>query len=53
MAKENNQVVGVVNLLFTVFPAYGARVALLEDISVSSRVRRIGVGFELRTQGEI
>ena len=47
VARENNQVVGMVNLLFTVSTALGGRVALLEDMVVTPEMRGTGVGSRL------
>ena len=46
-AKEENQIVGMVNLLFTVSTALGDKVALLEDRVVAPSVRGAGVGSQL------
>ena len=50
VAREGGQVVGMVNLLFTVSTALGGQVALLEDMVVSSQARGAGVGSELLGQ---
>ena len=47
VAKENGVVVGMVNVLFTVSTALGARVAIFEDMIVSPEVRGSGVGSKL------
>jgi len=47
VARQDNQVVGMVSLLYTVSTALGDRVALLEDMVVSPRVRGTGVGSRL------
>jgi GNAT superfamily N-acetyltransferase len=47
VARSENEVVGMVNLLFTVSTALGCRVALLEDMVVCPRYRGSGVGSEL------
>ena len=44
VARENNTIVGMVNLLCTVSTALGARVALLEDMVVAPAARGKGVG---------
>jgi GNAT superfamily N-acetyltransferase len=49
-AKEDNQIVGMVNLLFTVATALGDKVALLEDMVVAPPVRGAGVGSQLLDQ---
>ena len=47
VARENEQVIGLVNLLFTISTACGARVALLEDMFVTAANRRMGIGSRL------
>ncbi|MGE3771822.1 MAG: GNAT family N-acetyltransferase [Gammaproteobacteria bacterium] len=47
VARDDGEVVGMVNLLWTVSTALGARVALLEDMVVAPDVRGRGVGGEL------
>lgn len=47
VARLNNSVVGMVNILFTISTALGARVALLEDMVVSPAARCSGVGSVL------
>ncbi len=47
LARQGGQVIGMVNLLFTVSTALGERVALLEDMVVCSPARRSGVGTQL------
>lgn len=47
VARQDGQVVGMVNLLYTVSTALGDRVALLEDVVVSPSVRGFGVGSRL------
>lgn len=59
VARQGGQVVGMVNMLFTVSTALGERVALLEDMVVSPAGRGTGIGTKLlaeaisfaRTQG--
>lgn len=43
-ARLNDRIVGMVILLFTVSTALGAKVALLEDMVVSSEYRHQGIG---------
>ncbi len=50
VARSGGEIVGMVNLLFTVSTALGARVALLEDMVVASRHRGAGAGSELLAQ---
>lgn len=47
VARESGQVVGMVNLLFTISTALGARVLLLEDMIVRPDHRGRGVGLKL------
>lgn len=47
VARDGNEVVGMVNLLFTISTALGARVALLEDMVVLPKCRDAGVGSRL------
>lgn len=47
VARQDGQVVGMVNLLYTISTALGERVALLEDMVVSPNVRSTGVGSKL------
>ena len=50
VARQEGQVVGMVNLLFTVSTALGERVALLEDMVVSPTGRGEGIGTKLLTE---
>ena len=47
VARRDSQVIGMVNLLYTVSTALGDRVALLEDMVVSPSARGSGVGSRL------
>lgn len=47
VARQGDQIVGMVNLLFTISTALGERVALLEDMVVFPAGRGIGVGTRL------
>jgi GNAT superfamily N-acetyltransferase len=47
VARREDQLIGMVNLLFTVSTALGERVALLEDMVVSPEGRGTGVGTKL------
>ena len=49
LARNAEQVVGMVNLLFTISTALGETVALLEDMVVSEAERGAGVGTQLLT----
>jgi len=50
VARQDNQIIGMVNLLFTISTALGDRVALLEDMVVSPNARGNGVGSCLLEQ---
>lgn len=47
LAIDSNQIIGMVNILYTVSTALGGRVAMLEDMVVSPKVRGKGVGSRL------
>lgn len=47
VARHGDKLVGMVNLLFTVSTALGARVAILEDMVVLPDERGLGVGASL------
>lgn len=47
VARRQGRVLAMVNLLYTVSTALGTRVALLEDMVVSTSVRNTGVGSRL------
>jgi GNAT superfamily N-acetyltransferase len=47
VAKDDETVVGMVNILFTISTALGARVAILEDMIVAARFRGAGIGRRL------
>lgn len=47
LARDGDQIVGMVNLLFTVSTALGRRVAILEDMIVAPDRRSQGVGSML------
>ena len=47
VARQNGQIVGMVNLLYTVSTALGVRVALLEDMVIAPDMRGSGVGSQL------
>jgi len=53
VAKEGAQVLGMVNLLFTVSTALGEQVALLEDMVVSPDARGAGIGSLLLEEAVI
>lgn len=50
VARQDGQIVGMVNLLFTISTALGERVALLEDMVVSPAGRGAGVGTKLLSE---
>lgn len=47
VARRDNQILGMVNLLYTVSTALGDRVALLEDMVVTLNARSTGIGSRL------
>lgn len=47
IARDGNEALGMVNLLWTVSTALGARVALLEDMVVTPAARGRGIGGQL------
>ncbi len=47
VAHDAGQIIGMVNLLYTVSTALGARVAILEDMVISPNYRDKGVGSKL------
>jgi GNAT superfamily N-acetyltransferase len=47
VARHNKQLIGMVNILFTISTALGGRVALLEDMVVLPSQRGSGVGAQL------
>jgi GNAT superfamily N-acetyltransferase len=47
VAKEQGQVVGMINLLFTESTALGAKVAILEDMVIHPLHRGLGIGTQL------
>lgn len=47
VARHGDKLIGMVNLLFTVSTALGARVAILEDMVVLPTERGLGVGASL------
>lgn len=49
VAREDQAVLGMVNLLFTVSTALGAPVAILEDMIVKQGYRNAGIGQQLVT----
>ncbi len=50
VARQNEQVLGMVNLLYTVSTALGGRVAILEDMVVLPGFRNSGLGSRLLEQ---
>lgn len=49
VARDNGELIGMVNILYSVSTALGARVAMLEDMVVTNSVRDCGVGSKLLT----
>jgi GNAT superfamily N-acetyltransferase len=47
VARRSGEIIGMVNLLYTVSTALGERVALLEDMVVSPKARGLGLGSKL------
>lgn len=47
VAKQSEQIIGMVNLLYTVSTALGSRVAILEDLVIAPQHRGLGVGSAL------
>ena len=47
VARQNGQIVGMVNVLYSISTALGARVALLEDMVVAPAMRGSGLGSQL------
>lgn len=47
VARQHGQIVGMVNLLYTISTALGERVALMEDMVVSPSARGVGLGSQL------
>jgi ribosomal protein S18 acetylase RimI-like enzyme len=47
IARQNDKIIAMVNLLFTMSTALGARVAVLEDMIVDPALRGEGVGSKL------
>jgi GNAT superfamily N-acetyltransferase len=51
LAESDGQIIGMINLLYTVSTALGGRVALLEDMVVDGDFRGLGVGERLLHAG--
>ena len=47
VARDNGRVIAMVNILYTISTALGARVGILEDMVVSKARRGSGIGSEL------
>ena len=47
VAKDAGQIIGMLNLLYTISTALGSRVAILEDMVVAPQNRGLGVGSAL------
>jgi GNAT superfamily N-acetyltransferase len=50
LARRGEKIVGMVNILFTISTALGARVALLEDMIIASASRGEKIGTQLLTE---
>jgi GNAT superfamily N-acetyltransferase len=50
LAQLNGEIIGMVNLLFTISTALGERVALLEDMILAPQARQQGIGSQLLQQ---
>ena len=50
VARHQEQVIGMVNLLYTVSTALGERVAILEDMVITPEARGMGLGSKLLSQ---
>jgi len=51
LVESGGQIIGMINLLYTVSTALGGRVALLEDMVVDRSFRGLGVGERLLNAG--
>jgi len=47
VVRDNNNIIAMVNILYTVSTALGTRVGILEDMVVSSEGRGLGIGSKL------
>ncbi len=47
IACNENEIIAMINLLYTISTALGGRVALLEDMVVSHKARGLGIGSNL------
>ena len=47
IARDNDEVIGMVNLLYTISTALGTRVGILEDMVMSRSARGSGIGSKL------
>lgn len=50
IARKNEKIVGMVNILFTISTALGSRVALLEDMIIELTSRGENIGTQLLTE---
>lgn len=49
-AQDNDKIIGMVNILFTISTSQGGLVAILEDMVVDSNYRGVGIGSLLITE---
>jgi GNAT superfamily N-acetyltransferase len=47
VAKDNNKIIGMITILYTVSTAYGALVGILEDMIIHPKYRNLGIGSKL------
>ena len=45
--EKSNQIIATINLLYTISTALGAKVVILEDMIVSSKLQKNGIGSKL------
>tara|TARA_R110002049_G_scaffold221841_14_gene393338 strand:+ start:495 stop:953 length:459 start_codon:yes stop_codon:yes gene_type:complete len=47
VARDNDEIIGMVNMLYTVSTALGERVGMLEDMVITKSARGLGIGSKL------